>query len=185
MIGTSKAWVGFMVLNPFLFAVFAWNRKQSIIFVALNQRYKLMNYKTISLLAAWLVAWTMTAMAAERWQDPAVNQVNREARRANFFAFENDVLAQRGDKAASMRYLNLAGKWRFHFARNHDQAPKGFFDPKYDDSQWTDFALPGMLELNGYGKPIYRNIGYAWSTRCRPTGTARRSICTWGRRQAT
>lgn len=123
-----------------------------------------MNHKTKTIVAALALAWTLTAGAIERWQDPSVNQVNREARRANFFAYENETLALQGDKSASKRYMSLEGQWRFHFARNHDLAPAGFYDTKYDDSQWTLFTLPGMLELNGYGDPIYRNIGYAWAT---------------------
>ena len=106
----------------------------------------------------------MPLNATERWQDPAVNQVNREARRANFFAYENETLALQGNKSASKRYLSLEGPWRFHFVKNHNQAPEGFYLPKYDDSQWVDFSVPGMLELNGYGDPIYCNIGYAWAT---------------------
>ena len=124
-----------------------------------------MKYSTKALLAVMLATvWTATAVAVERWQDPSVNQVNREARRANFFAYETEALALQGDKSASGRYMSLEGAWRFHFACNHDQAPAGFYDPKYDDSQWANFTLPGMLELNGYGDPIYRNIGYAWAT---------------------
>ncbi len=123
-----------------------------------------MNHKTKTIVAALALAWTLTASAIERWQDPSVNQVNREVRRANFFAYENEALALHGDKSASKRYMSLEGQWRFHFARNHDLAPAGFYDTKYDDSQWTLFTLPGMLELNGYGDPIYRNIGYAWAT---------------------
>ena len=110
------------------------------------------------------MAWMMPLNATDRWQDPAVNQVNREARRANFFAYENETLALQGNKSASKRYLSLEGPWRFHFVKNHDQAPESFYLPKYDDSQWVDFPVPGMLELNGYGDPIYCNIGYAWST---------------------
>ena len=110
------------------------------------------------------MAWMMPLNATERWQDPAVNQVNREARRANFFAYENETLALQGNKSASKRYLSLEGPWRFHFVKNHNQAPEGFYLPKYDDSQWVDFSVPGMLELNGYGDPIYCNIGYAWAT---------------------
>ena len=124
-----------------------------------------MKYSTKALLAVMLAAlWTATVAAVERWQDPSVNQVNREARRANFFAYETEALALQGDKRASSRYMSLEGAWRFHFARNHNEAPAGFYDPKYDDSQWANFTLPGMLELNGYGDPIYRNIGYAWAT---------------------
>ena len=93
-----------------------------------------MNHKTKTIVAALALAWTLTAGAIERWQDPSVNQVNREARRANFFAYENETLALQGDKSASKRYMSLEGQWRFHFARNHDLAPAGFYDTKYDDS---------------------------------------------------
>ena len=49
------------------------------------------------------------------WKNPAVNQVNREARRAAFFAFESEELAKQGDKTKSSRYLSMEGKWRFNF----------------------------------------------------------------------
>ena len=49
------------------------------------------------------VAATATALAAPAttpvWRDPAVNQVNREARRADFFAFENVDKAKVGDNS--------------------------------------------------------------------------------------
>ena len=98
------------------------------------------------------------------WQNPQVNQQGREPRRANFFAFENEQLAQQGDKTKSIRYLSMEGMWRFCFVKDHDKAPKNFFSPKFDDSKWTDFPVPGLFEINGYGDRIYKNIGYAWST---------------------
>ena len=98
------------------------------------------------------------------WLDPNVNQQNREVRRADFFAFENENLAQQGDKTKSSRYLSVEGMWKFNFVKNHQDAPKDFFGLKYDDSQWVDFPVPGLFELNGYGDRIYKNIGYAWGT---------------------
>ena len=38
----------------------------------------------------------------------------------------------------------------------------------YDDSQWVDFPVPGILEVNGYGDATYRNAGYAWSNQFAP-----------------
>ena len=98
------------------------------------------------------------------WLDPEVNQVNREARHAHFFAFENQDLAQKGDKAKSARFLSMEGMWKFNFVKDHQNAPEGFYALKYDDSQWVDFPVPGLFELNGYGDKIYKNIGYAWGT---------------------
>ena len=95
------------------------------------------------------------------WQDPNVNQVNREVRRADFFAFES-VEKAKGDKSQSQRFLSMEGMWKFNFVKDHQDAPVGFYSLKYDDSQWTDFPVPGLFELNGYGDKIYKNAGYAW-----------------------
>ena len=97
------------------------------------------------------------------WRDASVNQQNREARRAHFFAFENEDKAK-GDKKQSDRYLSMEGKWKFNFVKNHQDAPKGFYALKYDDSKWVDFPVPGLFEIEGYGDKIYKNIGYAWCT---------------------
>ena len=47
------------------------------------------------------------------WRNPEKNQENREARRANFFAFESESLARAGEKAKSSCYLSMEGLWRF------------------------------------------------------------------------
>ena len=98
------------------------------------------------------------------WKDPAVNQVNREARRAAFFAFEDADKARVNDKTKSSRYLSMEGKWRFNFVKDHNLAPKDFFAVKFDDSKWVDFPVPGLFEIEGYGDKIYKNAGYAWCT---------------------
>lgn len=113
---------------------------------------------------ACLVALPM--LAADKtpvWKDPSVNQVNREPRRAHFFAFENSDKA-RGDKSASARYLSMEGMWKFCFVKDHQNAPKDFYALKYDDSKWVDFPVPGLFEINGYGDKTYKNMGYAWCT---------------------
>ena len=118
------------------------------------------------LLLSFVCLASATAIAADKtpvWKDPSVNQVNREARRAVFFAFENEEKAK-GDKSQSERFLSMEGMWKFNFVKNHQDAPKDFFALKYDDSAWTDFPVPGLFELNGYGDKTYKNIGYAWST---------------------
>jgi len=98
------------------------------------------------------------------WKNPAVNQVNREARRAAFFAFESEELAKQGDKTKSSRYLSMEGKWRFNFVKDHNLAPKDFYSLKFDDSKWVDFPVPGLFEIEGYGDKTYKNAGYAWCT---------------------
>ena len=119
--------------------------------------------RKIFMLVACLAATAMQAQKLPVWQDPNVNQVNRVARHAHFFAFENADKAQ-CDKAQSDRYLSMEGMWKFNFVKNHQDAPKDFYTLKYDDSKWVDFPVPGLFELNGYGDPTYKNMGYAWCT---------------------
>ena len=119
------------------------------------------------LLTVSLSALSLTAIAADVkpvWQDPQVNQQNREVRRADFFAFEDADKAKAGDKTKSSRYLSMEGMWRFNFVKDHNLAPKDFFSLKFDDSQWVDFPVPGLFEIEGYGDKIYKNAGYAWCT---------------------
>ena len=91
--------------------------------------------KQLFLSMACMAVVTVYAQKAPSWQDPEVNQVNREARHAHFFAFEDEELARQGDKAKSGRYLSMEGLWKFHFVKNHQDAPKDFFGLKYDDSK--------------------------------------------------
>ena len=120
--------------------------------------------KHLFLSLALLTTAQSYAAAEPEWKNPAVNQVNREARRADFFAFENVNLAKANDKTKSARYLSMEGKWRFNFVKDHNLAPKDFFSLKYDDSKWVDFPVPGLFEIEGYGDKTYKNAGYAWCT---------------------
>ena len=101
---------------------------------------------------------------APEWRNPLVNHQNREARHANFFAFESEDAARAGEKGASSRYLSMEGMWRFHFVKNHQDAPANFWRSDFDDSKWENFPVPGLFELNGHGDRIYKNVGYAWCT---------------------
>ncbi len=111
-----------------------------------------------------MTTFLLILAAVAEWLNPAVNRVNTEQSRASFFAYETERLAQTADKAQSQRYLSLEGTWKFHWAKDHNDAPTGFYKATYNDSQWTTFPVPGLFELNGYGDRIYRNSGYAWST---------------------
>lgn len=131
-----------------------------------------MNIRTIANVSLCLALLSMSsgalAQSESRWQNVNINQQNREPRRANFFAFENLEKAQSFDKKKSANYLSIEGMWKFNFVKDHNKRPANFFALKYDDSQWKDFPVPGLFELNGYGDATYKNIGYAWATQFDP-----------------
>ena len=131
-----------------------------------------MNIRTIANVSLCLAMLSMSsgalAQSESRWQNVNINLQNREPRRANFFAFENLEKAQSFDKKKSANYLSMEGMWKFNFVKDHNKRPANFFALKYDDSQWKDFPVPGLFELNGYGDATYKNIGYAWATQFDP-----------------
>ena len=97
------------------------------------------------------------------WHDLQVNEVNRLPMHTHFFAYENESKALKGKPAESANYLSLHGDWRFRWVEHADQRPVGFEAEGFDDSSWQTMKVPGLWELNGYGDPVYVNIGFAWN----------------------
>ena len=111
-----------------------------------------MKLTRIAILAATLLTASGFAYGAkttvEDWQNPAVNYRNRLPMTATL-------------KTDSPR-ISLDGIWNFQWFENADQRAADFYKVDLDDSSWGRMPVPGMWELNGYGDPIYVNIGYGW-----------------------
>ena len=130
---------------------------------------KIRSIVNVSCCLALLSMSTGVAAQSElRWHNVDINQQNREPRRAVFFAYESMDKAQSFDKKNSANYLSMEGMWKFNFVKDHNKRPANFFAVNYDDSNWKDFPVPGLFELNGYGDATYKNIGYAWETQFEP-----------------
>ncbi len=82
------------------------------------------------------------------WQNPQVVQRNRIPMASHF---ETDGLK-----------LMLNGVWNFNWNEDMNARPTDFHTLTFDDSGWDTIPVPGMWELNGYGDPVYLNVGYAW-----------------------
>ena len=96
------------------------------------------------------------------WQDPNVNAINRAPMHTDYFAFESEKAALEGCRLASDKYMTLNGTWKFNWVENADQRPTDYYKTDFNDKGWDDIQVPGVWELNGYGDPIYVNVGYAW-----------------------
>ncbi len=95
------------------------------------------------------MAFSQKAAKMEPWQDPNVFEENRLPMRATFVTDQQET-------------LSLNGVWKFNWNESIEGRTKGFEVPSYDDSSWGTIPVPGMWELNGYGDPLYVNVGYAW-----------------------
>ena len=109
-----------------------------------------------------LTAAVVQAQTFTEWRDMSVNAVNTLPKHTTFFSFENEQKALAGDKEQSANFLSLHGDWKFLWVEHADQRPTDFFRTDFDDTAWKTFPVPGIWEVNGYGDPVYVNIGFAW-----------------------
>ena len=100
------------------------------------------------LCAAFFSFAAIAAAQTEDWQNPQVNQRNR--------------LEMQAYCKSDCPVISLNGDWKFQWFDSADLRSGDFFLPETDDSAWTTMPVPGMWELNGFGDPVYVNIGYAW-----------------------
>jgi len=106
----------------------------------------------------------------EPWQNPQVNEMNREPMHAHFIPFTNEAnaLKQRSLPAdvrfdvnpATERRISLDGTWKFLFSKNNDLCPKDFHKPGYNTRKWSKIQVPGSWELQGFDAPIYTDTRY-------------------------
>ncbi len=107
-------------------------------------------------------ALSLFAQTQSEWRDLSVNEVNRYPIHTSFFTFENPELALQNDKTKSANFLSIDGVWKFNWVEHANQRPTDFYKTDLDDSNWGTMPVPGIWELNGYGDPLYVNIGFAW-----------------------
>lgn len=109
------------------------------------------------------IAWPAAAQDSgprEPWDDVGVWGINVEPPRASAFPFETRSLALGRAPQASSRFMSLDGQWKFHCSPNPAARPAGFHRTDFDDGAWRTIPVPGNMELNGCGWPIYINYGY-------------------------
>lgn len=104
------------------------------------------------------------------WQNPEVNQINREPMRAHFTPYLNESLAlEQLNKDAQDRFklnesserrISLNGTWKFKYAKNPSLADNDFWKTDYNYSTWSDIKVPGSWELQGFDAPIYTDVSY-------------------------
>lgn len=118
--------------------------------------------KQLLLTAVCACSLSVSAQTFKEWQDPEINEINRAPMHTSFFSYEDINAANKGVKEKSDNFMTLNGVWKFFWVENADQRPTDFFKVDYNDKGWGDLRVPAVWELNGYGDPIYVNVGYAW-----------------------
>lgn len=113
-----------------------------------------MNWGKMALMFSFIVCFnTISAQESymlEEWRNPVISGVNREPAHSTSLPLNESNV-----NLPSPWIKNLNGKWKFHFARNLDEAPSIFYQEKFDASAWDDINVPASWQLQGYDFPIY------------------------------
>ena len=62
--------------------------------------------------------------------------------------------------ATESETISLNGTWKFSHSTSPFEAVPDFEKPGFDYSAWEDVKVPGMWQLQGFGKPAYSNVDY-------------------------
>ncbi len=110
----------------------------------------------------------LISFSQEPFLNEKISQVNRMPAHADFYVFPDERSASVTDWKNSSNYVSLNGEWRFMWVEKPADLPSGFEAPSFDDSSWDHFRIPATWEVNGYGYPIYINVGYEFQNIMKP-----------------
>ncbi|OCL12305.1 glycoside hydrolase family 2 protein [Glonium stellatum] len=93
------------------------------------------------------------------WQCLEVIQRNELPPRSYFFPYKSTEDALSFAELKSTAVL-LSGLWKFQHLESPYLTPEDFHVPDFNTDTWPKVQVPGMWQLQGFGKPRYTNIKY-------------------------
>ena len=103
--------------------------------------------------------------AKELWNDVESFAVNKEYPRTSFMSYPDRQSASGFRFEDSKYYRLLNGNWKFYYVDAYRHLPEGITDPSFPVESWKDIKVPGNWEFQGFGVPIYTNLGYEFQPR--------------------
>lgn len=91
------------------------------------------------------------------WNNLKIIHRNTEPPRAHFIPCSNRSEALNFNRELSSLYKSLNGTWKFRYDSSPFEAPSWDADNPWD---WDDVQVPGMWQLQGYGRPLYTNVNF-------------------------
>ena len=108
-----------------------------------------------------VVSAMFAAVAANDWENLAVNSINREPARVHTVPLACEKAAFTDALEPETPYRkSLNGTWKISWAGNPDLRIKDFYRVGFPDSDWFTIDVPSCVEMRGFGSPGYVNIKY-------------------------
>lgn len=93
-------------------------------------------------------------------EDPELLGINKEAYHATLMPYGNLQEALAARRHDSSLCISLNGLWKFNWVPTPEKRPVDFYKSDYNVSEWKEIKVPSNWEVQGYGTPFYRNLGY-------------------------
>lgn len=93
-------------------------------------------------------------------ENPELTGINKEPYHATLMPYADLKEALKANRHASTYCRVLNGKWKFNWVPSPEKRPVDFYKTDFDVSKWADIPVPSNWEVQGYGTPFYRNLGY-------------------------
>ena len=116
-----------------------------------------------SLITAIRIFTCLNAQTPHDWENPSVLSINK-------LPYHTTLQLPSKEKECK-EIVSLDGQWFFHWSKDLESRPADFYREDYDVSSWGKINVPGNWQTQGYGTPIYSNIGYPFQ-RNRPSVTS-------------
>lgn len=94
------------------------------------------------------------------WENHQIDGINRMPARAHFLTFQSKEKALLNNNRYTHAFKNLNGVWKFMFLDAPEYSPEGFFNSDFDVTKMDDITVPGIWQLQGYGKMHYSDLWY-------------------------
>jgi beta-galactosidase len=123
----------------------------------------------LALAAAWL-GWASPlslegaaqGVVTHDWENPRVSSINTEPPHVTLMPFPSRDAATRLRSDQSPFYQSLDGRWKFQWSPRPADRPRAFYRLDFDDGAWGDIEVPGTVEWQGHGRPLYIDEGYTF-----------------------
>ncbi|MFA7174294.1 MAG: glycoside hydrolase family 2 TIM barrel-domain containing protein [Kiritimatiellia bacterium] len=95
------------------------------------------------------------------WENPRVFRVGTEPSTATMMIYDSVRQARKAkSRESSPWFMSLDGSWKFDWVEHPEKRKRDFCQNWYSAERWDEINVPGCVELQGYGTPLYKNIGY-------------------------
>ncbi|MGD6730473.1 MAG: glycoside hydrolase family 2 TIM barrel-domain containing protein [Pleomorphochaeta sp.] len=96
----------------------------------------------------------------KNWEDPEKLHKNNIEPHSYFFSYSTLDMALTYEREQSKGFLYLNGTWKALYFTNPGYCKKEYLSTNTPKSNWNDYTVPGVAELQGFGDLQYTDEGY-------------------------